>query len=175
MLELAVLGFLFDQRLHGYELKRRIAHLTGHVRPIADGTLYPAVKRLENAGWITRRTEAGHVAAPRHVLSLSRAGRAELLRRLREPEELDISDENRWFTLLAFLRDLPRPDEQAAVLRRRLEFLERPASFFHDADRPLGVDDFDDPFRQGLLLVAQATRRAELRWLRRTLAALGSA
>src|SRR6478752_1414252 len=39
MLELAILGFLYEQPLHGYELKRRVAHLTGHVRPIADGTL----------------------------------------------------------------------------------------------------------------------------------------
>lgn len=49
MLELAILGFLYEQPLHGYELKRRVAHLTGHVRPIADGTLYPAIKRLERS------------------------------------------------------------------------------------------------------------------------------
>jgi DNA-binding PadR family transcriptional regulator len=40
MLEPAILGFLYDEPLHGYEPRKRIAALTGHVRPIADGTLY---------------------------------------------------------------------------------------------------------------------------------------
>ncbi|MFF4342854.1 PadR family transcriptional regulator [Kitasatospora sp. NPDC001540] len=170
MLELAILGFLFERPLHGYELKRRVAHLTGHVRPIADGTLYPAIKRLEKAGWLERQTEPGSRAAPRHVLTLTADGRAELLRRLREVDGTAVTDENHWFTVLAFLRHLERPAEQAAVLRRRLEFLRQPSSFFHDdAGRPLTAEELDDPFRQGLLTVARATSRAELGWLERTL------
>jgi len=172
MLELAILGFLYDDSLHGYDLRKRVAALTGHVRPIADSTLYPAIKRLENAGLLTRRPEPGRVAAPRHMLTLTEAGRAEVLRRLREPEEAYITDENRWFIVLAFLRHLPDPAAQAAVLRRRLEFLTQPASFFYDGDRPLRVADFDDPFRQGLMTIATATSRTELRWLRETLSAL---
>ncbi|KAA2252607.1 PadR family transcriptional regulator [Solihabitans fulvus] len=173
MLELAILGFLFDRSLHGYDLRKRIAALTGHVRPIADGTLYPAIKRLEQAGLLSRETQPGPTAAPRHMLTLTEAGRAELRRRLAEPHELDISDENRWFTLLAFLRHLADPRRQAAVLRRRLAFLEEPSSFFYEEDgRPLGADDFADPFRQGLLLIAHATSEAELRWLRSTIDAL---
>ena len=35
MLELAILGFLYDTPLHGYELRKRIAALTGHVKPVA--------------------------------------------------------------------------------------------------------------------------------------------
>ncbi|MER5426846.1 transcriptional regulator, PadR family [Streptosporangium canum] len=174
MLELAILGFLHDEPLHGYELRKRIAALTGHVRPIADGTLYPAIKRLERAGLLGRDLQPGTLAAPRHVLTLSPAGRGELLRRLREPEELFLTDENRWFTLLAFLRHLRDPAEQATVLRRRLTFLTQPASFFWDGDRPLRAADFDDPFRQGLFTIATATSRAEIRWLRDTLALLES-
>lgn len=171
MLELAILGFLYEQPLHGYELKRRVAHLTGHVRPIADGTLYPAIKRLERAGWLERRTEPGSRAAPRHMLRLTDDGREELRRRLREADEVDISDENRWFTVLAFLRHLASPAEQAAVLRRRLGFLQEPSSFFYDSDgvRPLGAEAFDDPFRQGVLKIARATSKAELSWLGATL------
>ena len=32
MLELAILGFLYDTPLHGYELRKRITALTGHVQ-----------------------------------------------------------------------------------------------------------------------------------------------
>ncbi|GGV23127.1 PadR family transcriptional regulator [Streptomyces spectabilis] len=173
MLELAILGFLYDCPLHGYELRKRITALTGHVRPVAESTLYPAIKRLEKAGLLARETQPGAVAAPRHVLSLTADGRSELHRRLAEPERGDITDENRWFTVLAFLRHLEDPDAQAAVLRRRLTFLQEPASFFYDGDRPLRAEELDDPFRQGILTIARATSRAELAWLRKTLASLG--
>ncbi|WP_222426648.1 PadR family transcriptional regulator [Amycolatopsis rhizosphaerae] len=39
---------------HGYELRTRIAALTGHIRPIAEGTLYPKIKRMEQAGLLHR-------------------------------------------------------------------------------------------------------------------------
>jgi DNA-binding PadR family transcriptional regulator len=172
MLELAILGFLYEAPLHGYELRKRITALTGHVRPVAESTLYPAIKRLERAGLLERATEPGAVAAPRHVLSLTDEGRRELRRRLAEPAERDITDENRWFTVLAFLRHLDGAGAQAAVLRRRLAFLEEPASFFYDGDRPLAAEELDDPFRQGVLTIARATSRAELGWLRATLASL---
>jgi DNA-binding PadR family transcriptional regulator len=130
VLSMAILGFLHEEPLHGYELKGRIKSLTGHVRPVSDGALYPAITRLEKAGLLERRTEHGAAAAPRQVLSLTAAGRAELMRRLREPTEVEITDRNRYFTLLAFLRHLPSKAEQAEVLRRRLAFLKAPASFF---------------------------------------------
>ena len=59
MLEFAILGFLFESRLHGYELRKRLAALTGHIRPIADGTLYPAIKRLVEGGLVIKELEAG--------------------------------------------------------------------------------------------------------------------
>ena len=175
MVELVILGLLAAGPAHGYELRLRIPEITGHGRPVADGTLYPAIKRMEQAGLLSRDIQAGQRAAPRHVLSLTEAGRSELLRRLSSPDDLFISDENRWFTLLAFLRQLHEPVVQATVLRRRLVFLTEPASFFWDGDRPLREKDFpDDPFRQGLFRIATATSRTEIRWLRETLAALGS-
>ncbi|WP_037677905.1 PadR family transcriptional regulator [Streptomyces griseus] len=173
MLELAILGFLYDAPLHGYELRKRLTALTGHVRPVAESTLYPAIKRLEKAGFLARATEPGAVAAPRHTLTLTDEGRQELRHRLADPVQRDISDENRWFTVLAFLRHLEDPDAQSAVLRRRLTFLEEPASFFYEGDRPLRAEELDDPFRRGILTIARATSRAELTWLRDTLASLG--
>ncbi|MCX4821112.1 PadR family transcriptional regulator [Streptomyces sp. NBC_01142] len=172
MLELAILGFLYGTPLHGYELRKRITALTGHVRPVAESTLYPAIKRLEKAGLLARETQPGSVAAPRHVLTLTDDGRRELLRRLAEPEQGEITDENRWFTLLAFLRHLEDGAAQTAVLRRRLTFLEQPASFFYDGERPLSAEELGDPFRKGILTVARATSEAELAWLHATIDSL---
>ncbi|MFF8267791.1 PadR family transcriptional regulator [Streptomyces sp. NPDC016562] len=174
MLELSILGFLYETPLHGYELRKRITALTGHVRPVGESTLYPAIKRLEKAGLLVRETRPGPAAAPRQVLTLTPTGREELRRRLADADGPEVTDENRWFTLLAFLRHLDDPAAQAAVLRRRLAFLEEPASFFYDGERPLRAEDLEDPFRHGILTIARATTQAELTWLHATLTDLES-
>jgi DNA-binding PadR family transcriptional regulator len=168
-MELAILGFLAETPLHGYELRRRVAQLSGYARRVSDGTLYPAIKRMTDAGLLDRRMEAGTGAAQRAVLSLTDAGRSELRRRLAAPPEQDVTDPNRWMTLLAFLSLLPDVAEQHAVLRRRLEFLEQPASFFYDDDRPLRAEDMTDPYRRGMFLIARATSRTERTWLHEVL------
>ncbi|RFC74568.1 PadR family transcriptional regulator [Streptomyces sp. AcE210] len=170
MLELAILGFLAEGPLHGYQLRHRIAHLSGHARPVSDGSLYPAINRMVKAELLDRRTEPGDSAAQRHVLSLTDAGRRELLRRLRDADGLEITDSTRFFTVLAFLSHLPDTADQHAVLRRRLDFLEQPASFFHDGDHLQRAEDTDDPYRRGMLTIARATSRAERSWLREILA-----
>lgn len=105
---------------------------------------------------------------------IHRLGRQGLLRRLSEPADLDISDQTRFFGLLAFLSALPDPADQARVLRRRLAFLEAPASFFSDGGRPVRAKDEPDPYRKGMLLVARASSKAEQEWLRERLAELGT-
>ncbi|MFG1945091.1 PadR family transcriptional regulator [Nonomuraea sp. NPDC048826] len=171
-LTLTILGFLGRRPMHGYELKAELAALTGHLRPISDGALYPAIARLESKGLLERHEEAGAHAARRQVLTITEAGREELHRRLREPTDLDISDQTRFFALLAFLSALPDPAEQAAVLRRRLAFLETPGSFFQKSGRPVKIKDEPDPYRRGMLIVARAASQAEQKWLRERLAEL---
>jgi DNA-binding PadR family transcriptional regulator len=168
MLELAILGFLAEGPVPGHELRRRITHLTGYSRPVSDGTLYPAINRLTKAGLIERRP-AREAGGGRYVLNLTAAGREDMLRRLREPAEHEITDFSRWFTLLAFLSLLPDSAEQHAVLRRRLDFLEAPASFFYAGDTPLRAEQVSDPYRRGMLLTARAINRAERAWLHEVL------
>ncbi len=52
MLELAVLGLLSEQPLHGYELKKRLSDTLGPLWGISFGSLYPALRRLERGGAI---------------------------------------------------------------------------------------------------------------------------
>ena len=52
MLELAVLGLLKEQPLHGYELKKRLGETLGFLWGVSYGSLYPALRRLEAAGAI---------------------------------------------------------------------------------------------------------------------------
>ena len=175
MLELSILGFLAEQPLHGYELKERIKALSGHVRPVSDGALYPAITRLVTAELLDQHTEEGTSAAPRRVLSLTGKGREDLLERLRHPKPAEITDHVRFNTVLAFLRHLPDPHEQSAVLRRRLDFLRTPASFFYRDGEPVRAEETQDLFRQGMLRVARATGAAEREWLTEAISRLDQA
>ncbi len=169
MIELMVLGFLAGGPLHGYELRRRMEQLHGYARSISDGTLYPAIARLAKAGLLRQETGPGRAGAARLTLHLTDAGRAELLQRLRSASGHDITDGHRFMVVLAFLSLLPDAADREAVLRRRLDFLSQPASFFYEGDRPLRVDDIEDPYRRGILISARATSRAERAWLRELL------
>jgi DNA-binding PadR family transcriptional regulator len=55
-LEVAVLGLLQESPLHGYELRKRLNLLLGWTRLLSYGSLYPALKRMLRAGWITEVT-----------------------------------------------------------------------------------------------------------------------
>lgn len=109
------------------------------------------------------------------MLSLTDAGREDLLERLRHPRQAEITDHVRFNTVLAFLRHLPDRREQTAVLRRRLDFLQTPASFFYADGEPVRAEQAEDLFRQGMLRVARATGEAERAWLREAIEVLTQA
>ena len=50
VIDMAVLGLLQDQDLHGYELRKRLTALVGLRGAISFGSLYPALARLEASG-----------------------------------------------------------------------------------------------------------------------------
>lgn len=73
MLELAILGLLFEAPVHGYELRKQIAVRLGGLRVVSYGSLYPALRRLTRAGLIVEDT--GPAEASRSDAAWSRRGR----------------------------------------------------------------------------------------------------
>ena len=53
MLEFAVLGLLNEAPMHGYELRTRLKEVLGSLRAFSYGSLYPSLRRMREAGWIT--------------------------------------------------------------------------------------------------------------------------
>ena len=64
MLELAILGLLKEQELHGYELKKRLGDAFGPFAGASFGSLYPALRRLEAAHAVETVTPAEPAVAP---------------------------------------------------------------------------------------------------------------
>lgn len=149
MLELAILGLLKEQPLHGYELKKRLQETLGPWSSVSFGSLYPALARLEAAGAVTAVATArpaaaipptgslgGETAAFRARRMAARKGRSRKVYALTPTgdalfEELlaaesAASDDDRAFALrLAFARHLP-PDARLGMLeRRRAQLVER--------------------------------------------------
>ena len=48
-----MLGLLNESPMHGYELRKRLSTLLGAFRAFSYGSLYPTLRRLSEAGWIT--------------------------------------------------------------------------------------------------------------------------
>ena len=172
VLALKILGFLDDGPLHGYELRRRIVELDGPGSSLSDGALYPALARLEAAGCLVRTEEPGGRGRVRRRIEITAAGRERLHARLRQPDETEMTSMPRFLTVLAFLSHLPAAADRAAVIRRRLMILQAPSpAFFYTTDGgPLRAAREPDPYRQGMVRVAGAARRAEINWLRTMLA-----
>jgi len=65
-------------RLHGYAIARRIEQVAGESLQLSQGSVYPALIRLEQEGWIS--TEWGVSETNRKVkfYSLTRAGRRQV-------------------------------------------------------------------------------------------------
>src|SRR3954463_2243318 len=63
VLDMAILGLLQDQDLHGYELRKRLTALVGLRGAFSFGSLYPALGRLETAGAV-KAVEANDAERP---------------------------------------------------------------------------------------------------------------
>lgn len=57
ILELAVLGLLHEQPLHGYELGKRLNGVLGAFRVVSYGSLYPCLANLSTKGFISQERD----------------------------------------------------------------------------------------------------------------------
>src|SRR5438105_15530418 len=64
--------------LHGYRIARRIEQISGNQLALNQGTLYPALVRLEQLGWIASEWSESETGRRVKVYSLTRAGRTQL-------------------------------------------------------------------------------------------------
>ena len=64
--------------LHGYRIARRIEQISGNQLTMNQGTLYPALLKLEQAGWISASWGASESGREVKIYSLTRAGRKQL-------------------------------------------------------------------------------------------------
>jgi PadR family transcriptional regulator PadR len=74
--------------LHGYGIARRIEQVAGGVLMLNQGTLYPALLRLEQKGWIRGRWGTSESNRRARFYSLTRAGRTQVAAEVAEWERI---------------------------------------------------------------------------------------
>ena len=77
-LGLLILKALVVQEQHGYGIARWIEAVSGDALRIEEGSLYPALRRLEDRGLVTSRWATTENNRRARFYALSRAGRAHL-------------------------------------------------------------------------------------------------
>jgi transcriptional regulator len=81
-LDLLILKTLSREPLHGWGIAKRIQLLSNEVLSVQQGSLYPALHRLENQGWITAEWKSSEHGRDAKVYELTREGRRQLTREL---------------------------------------------------------------------------------------------
>ena len=83
-LETLILKTLASGPRHGYGIARWLEETTADGLRIEDGSLYPALYRLENRGWITAEWTMSELGRRVKTYRLTPAGRRQLTKSVRE-------------------------------------------------------------------------------------------
>jgi PadR family transcriptional regulator PadR len=87
-LDLLILKTIAREPLHGWGIAKRIQLLSGDILSFGQGSLYPALHRLEQQGWIRAEWKSSDLGREAKFYSLTRDGRRQLERELRSWERL---------------------------------------------------------------------------------------
>ena len=64
--------------LHGYGIIQRIRQMSGEMLEVEQGSLYPALYRSEQRGWVSSQWERGETGRRVKLYTLTRTGRSQL-------------------------------------------------------------------------------------------------
>ena len=81
-LDLLILQTIVREPLHGWGIAKRIQILSGEVLSVGQGSLYPALHRLEQQGWISAEWKESELGRAAKFYVLTKQGRKQLDREL---------------------------------------------------------------------------------------------
>lgn len=87
-LDLLLLKIVALEPLHGWAIAQRLKQVSGDVLQVSEGSLYPALHKLEQEGWITAQWRVAETGRRAKFYTLSRPGRRALEREAENWERL---------------------------------------------------------------------------------------
>lgn len=171
------LGTLSLTDATGYDIKRMFESALNHFQHASFGSIYPALRRLQDEGLVTSREESGEGHPMRKVFSATEKGRRRFVAALEEtrPDEQLRSD---FLVLMFFAHLLPtetlnrKLDEVETAYRQELDYLESIADdCAHSPGIRFTIDLGIRVYREKLAFVRE--RRASLLATHRQIAPTG--
>jgi PadR family transcriptional regulator PadR len=77
-LDMLLLKILALEPMNGFAVSQRLKQVSGDVLQVSDGSLYPALHKLEQEGWITAEWKTSEYGRRAKYYSLTRLGRRHL-------------------------------------------------------------------------------------------------
>ena len=77
-LDMLILKIVALEPIHGYAIAQRIQQISKEVLQVQQGSLYPALHRLERRGWLTAKWRDADSGREAKFYSLTRLGRKQL-------------------------------------------------------------------------------------------------
>jgi transcriptional regulator len=90
-LDMLLLKILALEPMNGFSISLRLKQISGDVLQVSDGSLYPALHKLEQEGWIRAEWKMTENNRRAKFYSLTRAGRAALEKESESWERLSAS------------------------------------------------------------------------------------
>ena len=87
-LDLLILKTITREPLHGWGIVKNIQRLSGDVLSVGQGSLYPALHRLEQHGWVKAEWRDSDLGREAKFYSLTRDGKKQLEYELKNWERL---------------------------------------------------------------------------------------
>ncbi len=87
-LDLLILRTLQSEPMHGWAISERIQQISQEVLQINQGSLYPALHRLEHRGWIEAEWKVSELGRRAKYYRLTASGRKQLAIECREWERM---------------------------------------------------------------------------------------
>ncbi len=87
-LDLLLLKILALEPLHGWAISQRLAQISDETLQVSDGSLYPALHKLEQEGWIKAEWRTSELGRRAKYYALTTAGRRQLGREAQNWERL---------------------------------------------------------------------------------------
>ena len=87
-LDLLIMRTIALEPMHGWAIAQRIQQISDELLRVQQGSLYPALQRLEHQGWVTAEWGASDNNRRARFYSLTRAGRKQLVTEVSKWERL---------------------------------------------------------------------------------------
>jgi DNA-binding PadR family transcriptional regulator len=117
-----LLGFLMEKSMTGYELKKIFSISFSFFSGLSYGSIYPALRKMEQEGLITMRMEIQDGAPNRKVYTITDAGRQAFMEAMRAPFSLDKAKSPFLAKLFFFAR--LAPEERVAMTTKHLQTIQ---------------------------------------------------